>query len=274
MLQSPPLTKQDIAALTPIMAAAFDDDSKIHTGVEHDGPRGYDDGSLLLRQLADPALTCRKVLLDGSVIGAWTVRQQAAQCTLELFFLDPALHNQGLGQQVWQQIEGAFPQAEEWLLETPDYSTRNHHFYTKRCGFFFVRAIDYPNGGRSFLFRKLRCPQSLSIERMMQMQTALWEKHRESWSPMEPEYGKNFILWMMEEVGEVIAIVKKKGSEDIMQDPAVRSHFVEELSDVLMYYFDTLLRYGVTPQEISEAYCAKHSRNMGRDYEKEYQKFH
>lgn len=106
MLQSLPLTEQDIAALTPIMAAAFDDDSKIHTGVEHDGPRGYDDGSLLLRQLADPALTCRKVLLDGSVIGAWTVRQQAAQCTLELFFLDPALHNQGLGQQVWQQIEG------------------------------------------------------------------------------------------------------------------------------------------------------------------------
>ena len=105
MLQSSPLTKQDIAALTPIMAAAFDDDSKTHTGVEHDGPRGYDDGSLLLRRLADPALTCRKVFLDGSVIGAWTVRQQAAQCTLELFFLDPALHNQGLGQQVWQQIE-------------------------------------------------------------------------------------------------------------------------------------------------------------------------
>lgn len=109
---------------------------------------------------------------------------------------------------------------------------------------------------------------------MMQMQTALWEKHRDIWSPMEPEYGKNFILWMVEEVGEVIAIIKKKGSEDIMQDPAVRSHFVEELSDVLMYYFDTLLRYGVTPQEISEAYCAKHSRNMGRDYEKEYRKLH
>lgn len=49
---------------------------------------------------------------------------------------------------------------------------------------------------------------------------------------------------------------------------------MEELSDVLMYYFDTLLRYGVTPQEISKAYCAKHSRNMGRDYEKEYQKLH
>ena len=159
-------------------------------------------------------------------------------------------------------------------METPDYSTRNHHFYTKKCGFFFVKAIGHPNGGRSFLFRKLRCPQSLSIERMMQMQTALWEKHRDSWSPMEPAYGKNFILWMMEEVGEVIAIIKKKGSEDIMQDPAVRSHFVEELSDVLMYYFDTLLRYGVTPQEISEAYCVKHSRNMGRDYEKEYQKLH
>ena len=50
---------------------------------------------------------------------------------------------------LWQQIEGAFPQAEEWLLETPDYSTRNHHFYTKKCGFFFVKAIGHPNGWRS-----------------------------------------------------------------------------------------------------------------------------
>ena len=60
----------------------------------------------------------------------------------------------------------------------------------------------------------------------------------------------------------------------LMEENGVPTHFVEELSDVLMYYFDTLLRYGVTPQEISEAYCAKHSRNMGRDYEKEYRKLH
>lgn len=55
-------------------------------------------------------------------------------------------------------------------------------------------------------------------------------------------------------------------------DPAVHSHFVEELSDVLMYYMDTLLRYQIAPEEISKAYQEKHDRNMGRNYAEEYQK--
>lgn len=67
------------------------------------------------------------------------------------------------------------------------------------------------------------------------MQTELWEKHKDKWPPMQPEHGKDFILWMIEEVGEVISIIKKKSIHDIMGDPAVHSHFVEELSDVLMY---------------------------------------
>ena len=56
-----------------------------------------------------------------------------------------------------------------------------------------------------------------------------------------------------------------------MNEESVRRAFVEEMSDVLMYFFDTLLRYGVTPDEISKAYIAKHNKNMGRDYEGEYQ---
>mgnify|MGYP006928871251 CR=1 FL=1 len=38
-----------------------------------------------------------------------------------------------------------------------------------------------------------------------------------------------------------------------------------------MYYTEILLRYGVTPEEIAEAYFEKHNRNMGRDYQKEYE---
>lgn len=104
------------------------------------------------------------------------------------------------------------------------------------------------------------------------MQTELWEKHKDKWPPMQPEHGKDFILWMIEEVGEVISIIKKKSIHDIMDDPAVHSHFVEELSDVLMYYMDTLLRYQITSEEISKAYQEKHDRNMGRDYTEEYKK--
>lgn len=87
---------------------------------------------------------------------------------------------------------------------------------------------------------------------------------------MEAKFGRNFILWMMEEMGECIAIIKKKGDSAIMREASVREAFVEEMSDVLMYYFDTLLRYGVTPEEISNAYVAKHNKNMGRDYQREY----
>lgn len=110
----------------------------------------------------------------------------------------------------------------------------------------------------------------LKVSDMMDMQRELWELHRDKWSPMEPEYGRNFLLWMVEELGEVIAIVKKKGDAAIAADPAVRGAFTEEMSDVLMYFMDTLLRYGVSPQEFSEAYRNKHSANMGRDYDGQY----
>ena len=110
----------------------------------------------------------------------------------------------------------------------------------------------------------------LKISDMMKMQLELWEQNRDRWSPMEPAYGRDFILWMMEEIGESIAIIKKKGDDAIMLEPRVRASFVEEMSDVLMYYTDTLLRYGVTPEEISRAYSDKHDRNMGRDYQSEY----
>ena len=56
----------------------------------------------------------------------------------------------------------------------------------------------------------------------------------------------------------------------IAADPAVRGAFTEEMSDVLMYFMDTLLRYGVSPQELSEAYLNKHGTNMGRDYDGQY----
>ena len=110
----------------------------------------------------------------------------------------------------------------------------------------------------------------LSISQMMQMQHALFEPHKDQWAPMEPEYGKEFILYMIEEIGEVISVIKKKGSAAIVEDEAVRQIFLSEMADVLMYYHDVLLRFHVTPEEISAAYAAKHRHDLTRDYTKEY----
>ena len=101
-----------------------------------------------------------------------------------------------------------------------------------------------------------------------------FSRHKGEWSPMESEYGKDFLLYMVEEIGEVIAILKKKGSTAIAEDPAVREAFLGEMADVLMYYNDVLLRYHVTPEEISEAYRKKHNLNMARDYEQEYKELY
>lgn len=115
----------------------------------------------------------------------------------------------------------------------------------------------------------------LSVSQMMQMQRELYQRHEGKWYPLEPEYGKDSILFMVEEVGETIAVLKKKGYNAIMEDPAVREAFLTEMADVLMYYTDVLLRFHVRPEEISEAFLRKHEFNMGRDYTKEYkEKYH
>ena len=110
----------------------------------------------------------------------------------------------------------------------------------------------------------------LSISQMMQLQKELFELHKDKWTPMEPEFGKDFILWMIEETGEAIAILKKKGHAAVMEDEAVRKAFLSEMADILMYYHDILLRFGVTAEEISRAYAEKHGYDMHRDYESEY----
>lgn len=112
----------------------------------------------------------------------------------------------------------------------------------------------------------------IKISEMMKMQMELWELHKDKWSPMEAKYGRNFLLWMIEEMGEVISVIKKKGDNAIMADRNIREHFVEEMSDVLMYYNDVLLRYNITPNEISSAYIKKHNKNMNRNYEKDWKK--
>ena len=86
---------------------------------------------------------------------------------------------------------------------------------------------------------------------------------------------QGLFMKLIEEIGEVIAVLKKKGNDAVIQDPAVRNAFLTEMADVLMYYTDTLLRYHVSPEEIAEAYHKKHATNMGRNFTAEYkEKYH
>lgn len=69
---------------------------------------------------------------------------------------------------------------------------------------------------------------------------------------------------MVGEIGEVIDIVKKNGGTKAAADPGLRKELVEELADVLMYYNDVLLCYGITSDELKQTYCEKFQKNMKR----------
>ena len=102
------------------------------------------------------------------------------------------------------------------------------------------------------------------VGEMLEMQQALQEKYRDKWRPICPDRGKDQLLWMIGEVGEVIDIIKKNGGENASRDEALRGQLVEELADVLMYYADVLLCYGISPKELKQAYISKFERNMER----------
>ena len=69
---------------------------------------------------------------------------------------------------------------------------------------------------------------------------------------------------MVGEIGEVIDIVKKHGDELACRDAGLRGQLIEELADVLMYYNDVLLCYGISADELRESYTCKFERNMKR----------
>ena len=105
---------------------------------------------------------------------------------------------------------------------------------------------------------------NFSINEMQSMQKELQDKYKEKWERICPETGKNKFLWMIGEIGEVIDIIKKNGDKSAVADSSVREHLIEEMADVLMYYNDVMLCYGITEDELKQAYIEKFQKNMTR----------
>ena len=103
-----------------------------------------------------------------------------------------------------------------------------------------------------------------TIDEMMEMQRKLADHYQNPNETPAPELGPKKTLWMVGEVGEVIDDQKKHGFKAIMQGGKVRAHFVEEMADVLMYYNEILMCYGISSDELRNAYIEKFEYNMKR----------
>lgn len=102
------------------------------------------------------------------------------------------------------------------------------------------------------------------INEMIEMQRELQDKYKDTWETISPEIGKNKLLWMIGEIGEVIDIIKKHGGEAACENAELRACLVEEMADVLMYYNDVLLCYRITAKELKQNYKNKFEKNMKR----------
>ena len=102
------------------------------------------------------------------------------------------------------------------------------------------------------------------IKEMQDMQKILQDKYKHKWEPICAEIGQNKLLWMIGEIGEVIDIVKKNGGAKASTDESLRKNLIEEMADVLMYYNDVMLCYGITVDELKQAYTEKFEKNMKR----------
>ena len=96
------------------------------------------------------------------------------------------------------------------------------------------------------------------------MKIKLQNKYKDKCESICPETGKNKLLWMIGEIGEVIDIIKKNGGTKAASDTQLRKALVEEMADVLMYYNDVMLCYGITADELKQAYIDKFEKNMNR----------
>ena len=103
-----------------------------------------------------------------------------------------------------------------------------------------------------------------TINEMLEMQKALQDKYKHKWEPICAETGRNKLLWMIGEIGEVIDIIKQNGGAKASSDTEIRKDLIEELADVLMYFNDVLLCYNISAEELKESYTNKFERNMKR----------
>ncbi len=139
-------TESDIPALTKIMTRSFDNDTQRFRDESTGGPQGYNDGSFFRQWMRSG--NCFKIMLNNTLIGAFIVFKdypQKGSNVLGTIFLDPEYQDQGIGTYTMNYVHSTFS-AKRWMLDTPEWHTRNHHFYEK-LGYKKIGEKEEPHAG-------------------------------------------------------------------------------------------------------------------------------
>ncbi len=145
----------DAAEITELAVVTFKDDNKLKPeGACMDGPPGHDSEESQRKWIK--SCYYYKALMDGKIIGACLVwRKSEEEYVVDGMLIHPDFQNHGYGRQLLNHVLNAHKSAKKWVLSTPSFSKRNHHFYEK-LGFAKINEIENPELGWSdYCYEKL-----------------------------------------------------------------------------------------------------------------------
>ena len=138
---------------------------------EEFSPRDYHfekDGEIISRNTIAQSIdsgAAYRIRENGEVVGGLVLKihKETQRNELELLFVSPDVHSNGIGFAAWQEVERLYPDTKVWETCTPYFEKRNIHFYINKCGFHAVeffckfnrdpREDDYGGEGPDEMFR-------------------------------------------------------------------------------------------------------------------------
>lgn len=113
---------------------------------------GKTEGTILPEQDIDRSLNSKgaaayKAVVDGELVGGAIVviDEETQHNHLDFLYVKYGIQTRGIGQKIWNALEGMYPDTKVWETCTPYFEKRNIHFYVNRCGFHIVEFINEKN---------------------------------------------------------------------------------------------------------------------------------
>jgi len=144
-------TLPDLVHLRDIAVNAFAEDEIYRPdSINHGDPPGID--SIEKHEEWLHSKIYLKCIKNGNIVGSCILLIDGENGTLFGLHIGQQHMNKGIGSWIIHEIERVFPQVSTWTLETPDYATRNHHFYKKNG--FTLQLITPKDPSLGFGFHK------------------------------------------------------------------------------------------------------------------------
>lgn len=91
-----------------------------------------------------PGAVVYHFLKDGKKVGGAVLRinSETNYNSLDLIYVSPEHHSQGIGLSAWKAIEAQYPDTVIWETVTPYFEKRNINFYVNKCGFHIVEFFN------------------------------------------------------------------------------------------------------------------------------------